>query len=385
MSAERSEGVPTIIDYDSEGEAYERLAPVKLTPEQAREEIERVEKMPLFMEYDHEGEQIAELDAIKALQAEETPEERAETFKDSGNEAFKRGKVRYGDALRYYDLGLDVGCTNNTLNSLLWANKGQVHLSLENYGKCISCCKAAIQLDRKNLKAYFRCAKAYMGLGKFEECIEFCRKGLFQCPKLDAKKPFRSLLAKAKEKMEALEKKQEEYKKAAEEKESLQLLFLEACKLRQLKYKNTGKTSYQLLAQKYDYDNHYDAANHELHWSVLILYSRDSMSDFVRDWNESVEIWDQLAMILPATKEIEGEGVDGEQKRDVVQFPAWDRNQEYYLDNVNVYIENAQGEKILIQDMHRSLSEVLSLLAKSIDTLPVLHIEVKGFNSDDSR
>jgi len=175
--------------------------------------------------------------------------------------------------------------------------------------------------------------------------------------------------------MEARERKQQEHKKAADEKEQCQSLFMEACKLRSLAYRNTGKTSYKLIAPKYDYNNFYDAANHELHWSVLILYPEYNASDFVMDWNEFIGVWDMLATMFPSLHEEQLEGKDS--AAELVQLPAWDSKRAYYLENLQVFVENGNGEKFKIEDLHLTLGDVLSTCARSIDGLPVLVIETK--------
>ena len=66
----------------------------------------------------------------KALQDETTPLERAQEFKESGNTAYKIGKSRWNDAIIYYTQAIEEECEDVKLNSQLYANRAQVHLSL---------------------------------------------------------------------------------------------------------------------------------------------------------------------------------------------------------------------------------------------------------------
>ncbi len=54
--------------------------------------------------------------------------------------------------------------------------------TLENYGKTIEDSKKAIELNPKNIKAYYRAAKAYSALGKHTEAAEICEQGLKEEP-----------------------------------------------------------------------------------------------------------------------------------------------------------------------------------------------------------
>src|SRR5687767_10812072 len=87
-------------------------------------------------------EDTPEFAAIKELMREVSPKERAESFKESGNEAFKLGKkdkYRYTDAIVYYTQGLEVQCKDDQLNSQLYSNRALVQLTTGN--AVVSCAR----------------------------------------------------------------------------------------------------------------------------------------------------------------------------------------------------------------------------------------------------
>ena len=117
--------------------------------------------------------------ALLALQEELTAEERAEAFKERGNEALRRGQpVNLRHAVDFYTQALDAGCDSNSANSVFYANRAQANLLLSNWGRALSDGRAALVLDPRNLKACFRAAKAAATLGRHAEAAELCAEGL---------------------------------------------------------------------------------------------------------------------------------------------------------------------------------------------------------------
>lgn len=135
---------------------------------------------PLFMVSEPKpGEKMSDsVAAVQAMIDECTPEELAKNLKDSGNEAYQLGRARWEDAIGYYTLALEKRCSDRALNAVIHSNRAQVHLSLENFGHAWSDCQEAVAFDERNIKAYFRGAKAAHALGKHGEAAAFCRRGL---------------------------------------------------------------------------------------------------------------------------------------------------------------------------------------------------------------
>ncbi len=194
----------------------------------------------------------------------------------------------------------------------------------------------------------------------------------------DTRKLFRSLLAKIKTKIEEKEERAAKEKLLIEEKEQNQNLFSEACAIRGIQFKNSGKNSYQLASSKYDAESYYDAANFELHWPVLILYPQYEMSDFVRDWNESSTLEEIFCTIYPSINE--GSSPDSDS-----MYPPWDKEKKFYLENLVVSIEKSDGSTVEITSWKDSLRTILSKYVDIVDKLPVLHVSTKSRSRSEER
>jgi len=155
--------------------------------ERAKQEKERPDyvdtheedNIPLFM--DKIPENIEGNDTLLALQDlvhDQTPNEKAEYYKNLGNQEVKRGKYYYREAIDLYTQGIDQNAPEKQINSILYSNRAQINLFLENYGKVISDSKKSIIYDTNNIKSYYRGAKAANILNKAEEALIFCLEGL---------------------------------------------------------------------------------------------------------------------------------------------------------------------------------------------------------------
>ena len=94
-----------------------------------------------------------ESDAYKSLKAimEETPvAQRAQTYKESGNEALKLG--RREDAIAYYSQAIELQPDDAALLSVLFANRAQAQLSLGNHGRALADSQAALDAQPNNIK-----------------------------------------------------------------------------------------------------------------------------------------------------------------------------------------------------------------------------------------
>ncbi|KAJ8121176.1 hypothetical protein ONZ43_g2305 [Nemania bipapillata] len=170
------------------------------------EVVAELKKSPFFMT---ELEENDETEAFKALAYEGTPLENASEFKEQGNECFKTR--RWGDAKEFYTKGIlilaaeerkrkkaadpssaqpstvkpkekeaggegqktedvekkeetsedEVRQERATLESL-YVNRAACHLELKNYRSCWLDGSAALRMNPKNIKAYYRSARAFL-------------------------------------------------------------------------------------------------------------------------------------------------------------------------------------------------------------------------------
>jgi len=118
------------------------------------------------------------LQALQSLIYDDSPDVVADNFKTQGNEAFKAGRKRYRDAIEFYSKGIAAKPTNTTTLAQLYTNRAAVNLELGNYRSVKDDCAAAITADETNAKAYYRLSKAHAALGRLDDALEACVRGL---------------------------------------------------------------------------------------------------------------------------------------------------------------------------------------------------------------
>ena len=147
---------------------------------------------PFFLSNDNPlSSKFVEESGLNDLDNEGTPEYRAENWKDKGNSLFSKGKTKYKEALDCYSKAIQQKTDDKLANSIYYSNRAAVHLALgiictfsllistkENYGHTIEDCKEAIKLNDKNIKAYYRAARASFMLEKYQQSLTFCNLGL---------------------------------------------------------------------------------------------------------------------------------------------------------------------------------------------------------------
>jgi len=129
----------------------------------------------------------AEVERLVAAKAEAAGDAdkiaQAEAMKKKGNEMLKENtKSAAREAMEFFTTGLEVRCSDTKLNAQLHGNRAHVRLLLRQFVEAVDDCRKAIYLDPKNLKNYFRAAKASLNLDLCKNGIEFCEAGLRQNP-----------------------------------------------------------------------------------------------------------------------------------------------------------------------------------------------------------
>jgi tetratricopeptide (TPR) repeat protein len=76
------------------------------------------------------------------------------------------------DAYKKYTEAIHLDPKNPELKAKLHCNRASINLKYKNYGKVIEDCKISIKCDPTYIKAYYRMAKAYICLKKYDECIQ---------------------------------------------------------------------------------------------------------------------------------------------------------------------------------------------------------------------
>lgn len=291
-------------------------------------------KSPLFMT---DLEANDDIEALKALAYEGTPAEVAQGFKERGNESFK--EKAWKDAKEFYGKGIqvlllevrkrqssrtkakkkksEVKLELAILEACL-VNRAACHLELKNYRSCTFDCAAALKINNRNLKAYYRSTKAFLKLGKVREADDVCAHGL----QLDTRNP--ELLALA---AEITKRTVEERARIKKETERLERKKLEgdtlraALRARGIHVWTTDQppdmedAKIQLVPDPTD-------PTSTLSFPTVLLYPLHLESDFIKAFNETEPLEHHLEYILPL---------------------PWDKEGLYTLVGVECYMETMTG------------------------------------------
>ncbi|KAK0248542.1 hypothetical protein B0A54_11222 [Friedmanniomyces endolithicus] len=304
----------------------------------ADELVAEMKKMPLFMtSMDDMDEDNDMLEAIKALVYEGTRAEVADNFRVQGNDCVKTKQWReardsYTKALAALKgpqqappadaeiVEIDEEAEEKqerTLEEACYANRALCNLEMKNYGSCNRDCAAALRINPRNVKAWFRAASACLALDKVPEALDACQGGL----KFDsANSAMQSLLARVEKRqahLAGLEKtRRDREQRAAREEATLRL----ALKQRNIIARRTAnppdmEDAAMKLTDPLD-------ANSTLSFPMILLYPLHAQSDFIKACGEEETIAQHLEYILPT---------------------PWDKSREYSLQSVECYMETIQG------------------------------------------
>jgi tetratricopeptide (TPR) repeat protein len=304
----------------------------------ADEILADLNKLPLFMTSLEEND---DLEAIKALAYEGTPLEVASGFRERGNECFKESNWK--DAKEFYSKGIQVllvevrkrqNGENTTKDkeevtkevAVLEAclvNRAACHMTLKNYRSCVMDCGSAIKINKRNIKAYYRSAKALLALDRIAEADDACTKGLEIDPENKALQGIASELIKRNEKV-AEKKRKEMEREIRRRKEEVTLKA--AFKARNIKTRQTAQPPEMEDAKVELTPDPVDPAS-SLSFPTVLLYPLALESDFIKAFNETQTLGDHLAYILPV---------------------PWDKKGEYTPAGVECYMETITGGLIKV-------------------------------------
>ncbi|KAL0933203.1 TPR repeat protein [Colletotrichum truncatum] len=311
-------------------------------------------KSPLFMTELEENDDLA---ALQALAYEGTPRENGEDFKDRGNECFKA--KQYADAKEFYTKGIDILAAQERMRSKgektfhtetaksgdgddaeerdvevedddeeiakqrallesLYVNRAACHLELYNYRSCWTDCGHALRLNPKNLKAYYRSARALLKVERIAEADDACARGLAIDPENKALQAVARDIIKAAERADA--KARRDAERIAQEKRR-EALLKAALAARTIRTRETAQPPEMEDARMRLVPDEDDPSS-SLSFPAVLLYPVHLESDFIKAFNEQECIADHLSYILPV---------------------PWDREKEYTAGNVECYAETVKG------------------------------------------
>jgi len=298
-------------------------------------------KTPLFMT---ELEENDELEAFKALAYEGTPAEVAQNFRERGNECFK--ERQWADAKEFYTKGIQVlqeeqrKRATDTRSSHIksseeqeellvletsFVNRAACHLALQNYRSCTLDCAAVLRLNPKNVKAYYRSAKALLALSKISEADDVCARGLALDPSNSALKSVAEQIITKSTELQA--KKQMEMERG-QQKRKEDMLLKAALKARDIKVRKTNQPPEMEDARVHLVPDPGDPTS-ELVFPTVLLYPLRLQSDFIKDFGETETLGSRLAHIL-------------------AEPAPWDSENEYTYKGVECYMETLTGGLIKV-------------------------------------
>ncbi|KAI1203994.1 TPR-like protein [Nemania serpens] len=322
------------------------------------EVIAELKQTPFFMT---ELEENDETEAFKALAYEGTPLENSSEFKEQGNECFKAR--RWGDAKEFYTKGIlilaaeerkrkqaadpssqqpstaksnqereerdesegkkeetseDEIRQERTILESLYVNRAACHLELKNYRSCWLDGSAALRLNPKNIKAYYRSARAFLAVGHIPEADDACARGLAIDP---SNSPLKTVAQDIIKKAEATAARQRrEAGRAAKEKRR-EMLIKAALRAREIRTRTTAQPPEMEDAGVKLVPDPDDPASH-LCFPTVLLYPAHLKSDFIKAFNETDSLTDHLSYVFPL---------------------PWDRESVYTVAGVECYMETVAG------------------------------------------
>lgn len=308
------------------------------------EVVADLKKSPFFMT---ELEENDETEAFKALAYEGTPSENAAEFKDRGNECFKAR--RWADAKEFYTKGVlvlaaeerkrrngepaspdsdddgnpiddpeAVARRQRAILEPLYVNRAACHLELRNYRSCWLDGAAALRINDRNVKAYYRSARAFLAVGRVEEADEACARGL----EVDSANAALRAVARdiVKKSEEAAAKRRKEEQRIAREKRRETLLKV-ALKARGIRTRTTAQPP-EMEDAGLGLVPDPDDPRSTLSFPAVLLYPAHLQSDFVKAFNETESVADHLGYVFPL---------------------PWDMAGEYTLAGIECYAETIEG------------------------------------------
>lgn len=330
-------------------------------------------KSPLFMTELDDDPNNTDLEALQALAYEGTPLENATDFKGSGNEAFR--EKRWADAREFYGRGIalitgeekrrargdppthandakgdeesEVAAQRGVLETL-YVNRAACQLELGNHRQCWLDCAAALALNSRNVKAWYRSAKALLAVGRVAEADEACSGGLA----VDANNgPLRAIAKEIIAKAEAEAKKVAEEERRKLEGARRGVNLRKALEARGVKVRksalppDTGDARMELVEDA-------DGGEGTLTFPAVLLYPAHYESDFIKAFSEKESLMQHFGYVFPL---------------------PWDKAGEYSANGVECFLETVTGGLVKVG------KKVALLKVVSMDNVEVVDGVVKIF------
>lgn len=310
------------------------------------------------------------LEALQALAYEGTPLENATDFKESGNEAFR--ERRWADAREHYGRGVAVvageekrraegrpprdndakgddpaeAAAQRAVLEALHVNRAACHLELRNYRSCWLDCNAALRLNSRNLKAWYRAAKALLAVGRADEADGACAAGLAVDPDNG---PLRAVARDVAARKEAARNKAAEEERARLEDAGRGAALRAALAARGVRVRSSGRppdmgdAKLELVGDGSGAEGGGEGGEGggTLTFPTVLLYPAHYESDFIKAFSERETLMQHFGYVFPL---------------------PWDREGEYSANGVECFMETtAAGGGLVRVGKKVALLKVLSM------------------------
>ncbi|KAL1836169.1 hypothetical protein VTJ49DRAFT_5478 [Mycothermus thermophilus] len=328
------------------------------------ETLADLNRHPLFMTELDPNEDNEALAALQAIAYEGTPLENAQNFKEQGNESFR--EKRWSDAKEFYGKGIAIlaaeeqrrakglpkkvrktedkvnlnpnadmsskpedlvdddkdkpKTTNDddfieepddpaevqrekSLLETLHVNRAACHLELRNFRSCTLDCAAALRLNPRNIKAFYRSAKALLAVERVREAEDACTRGLALDPNNKPLLALQADIAKATAVVTARQKVEDERASRERRKEALLKAALAA---RNIRTRSTGRAPDMEDARVKLSPDELDPAS-ALVVPTLLLYPCHAESDFIKAFSERECLEQHFGYVFPLPWDRAGE------------------------------------------------------------------------------
>ncbi|XP_025110021.1 tetratricopeptide repeat protein 4-like [Pomacea canaliculata] len=281
--------------------------------------IQELQNHPAFLkEVDWSKPLSPEMEALMAIKYEsENPKARAESYREEGNELFK--KKDYRTAIANYTEGIKSKSPDRLQNAVLYTNRAAAHYHLGNYRSAFNDCIYARKFKPDHMKAIIRGALCSDKMNKHADTISWCKAGLMLDSENKELLEIKLKAEKAKRLQERDERKQA-FKDRKEDEATLKLLNVIKDRKIQL-VSSTNRRNCSSFPKSADQLGplHPSGASVRLdekgclHWPVLLLYPEYAQTDFIQNFCENSTFEDHLVQMFgpdtePPPWDIEHEG-----------------------------------------------------------------------------
>lgn len=190
-------------------------------------------------------------------------------------------------------------------------------LGVENHGQCKRDCAEALQINPKNVKAWYRAASACFALDQVEAATDACHGGLKYDPQNAALKTLMTRSERRKDHLAALDATRREREERTRIEKATRRFAL---KSRGIAFRDTDKPP-EMPEAAIELEDPLDAKS-TLSFPVILLYPLHAQTDFIRAFAEGEALSEHLSYILPL---------------------PWDEAGDYTPERVECYMETTEG------------------------------------------